>query len=55
MKLKKPSKKLIVAAACSLALVGAIGLVGCGGSQQSAPEQRQESAEIHGGIVFCFR
>lgn len=35
MKLKKPSKKLIVAAACSLALVGAIGLVGCGGSQQS--------------------
>ena len=34
MKLKKPSKKLIVAAACSLALVGAIGLVGCGGSQQ---------------------
>ena len=26
-----------------------------GGSQQSAPEQRQESAEIHGGIVFCFR
>ena len=27
----------------------------CGGGQQSAPEQRQESAEIHGGIVFCFR
>ena len=26
-----------------------------GGSQHSAPEQRQESAEIHGGIVFCFR
>ena len=49
----KGKKLMAMLMAGSLLLAG---LTGCGGgSQQSAPEQRQKSAEIHGGIVFCFR